>query len=179
MGGWLFIQPDGFTITPCHRDQGQRNSFSYLHGSELLHVTSIHSGAPPLPFPWNKGCLAWVSSKISSMLPFSRGANLHGWIDLRRYSRFGLVCLCFFCMLLPSSSEGYYNPSAHHPGFQQQLIYYSGAYIVWEEGALTCGGWFGVSPYSSNRILACWDQSLHHQLIYILVYVHALISPIL
>ena len=74
-----------------------------------------------------------------------------------------------FCMLLPSSSEGYYNPSAHHPGFQQQLIYYSGAYIVWEEGAFTCAGRFGASPYSSGRILACWDHSLHHQLIYILV----------
>ena len=73
-----------------------------------------------------------------------------------------------FRMLLPSSSEGYYNPSAHHPSFQQQLIYYSGAYIVWEEGAFTYGGRFGVSPYSSSRILACWDESLHHHLIYIL-----------
>ena len=61
-----------------------------------------------------------------------------------------------FCTLLPSSSEGYYNPSAHHLGFQQ-LIYYSGAYTVWEEGTFTCGGQFCVSPYSSSRILACWE----------------------
>ena len=60
-----------------------------------------------------------------------------------------------FHMLLPSSSEGYYNPSAHHLGFQQQLVYYSRAYIVWEEGTFTCGGRFGVSPYFSSRILAC------------------------
>ena len=79
--------------------------------------------------------------------------------------RFPTYMVQNFRMLLPSSSEGYYNPSAHHPGFQQQLIYYYGAYIVWEEGAFTCGGRFGVSPYSSGRILACWDQSLHHQLI--------------
>ena len=95
-----------FTVTPYHRSQRQSNLFSYLQVSELLHVTSIHSGAPPSPFPWKKGHSTWVSSKISSVLPFSRGANLHGRIDLRRHSRFGLAFLCFFRMLLPSSSEG-------------------------------------------------------------------------
>ena len=85
------------------------------------------------------------------------------------HSHFGLVCHRSFCMLLPSPSEGYYNPSAYHPGFQQLFIYYSGAYIVWEEGTFTCGGRFGLSPYSSGRILACWDHPLHHRLIYIVV----------
>jgi len=90
-----------FTVTPYHRSQRQSNSFSYLQGSKLLHVTSIHSGAPPSPFPQKKGRLVWVSSKISSVLPFSRGTNLHGRIDLRRHSRFGLEAAFTFWASLP------------------------------------------------------------------------------
>ena len=82
-----------------------------------------------------------------------------------------------FRMLLPSSSEGYYNPSAHHPGFQQQLIYYFGAYTVWEEGAVTHGRRFGVSLYSSAESLHA-GTGLFTISWSIYWYVHALISPI-
>ena len=69
-GGWLFIQPESSTITLCHRGQRPSNSFSYLQGLELLHVTSIHPRAPPLPFPWKNDRSTWVSSELSSVLPF-------------------------------------------------------------------------------------------------------------
>ena len=138
---------------------GFRTFTCYFHSSQSTSIT----------LPLEEGPFNSSIQRVIISAPFSGGTILHGKNDLRRNSHFGLVCLCFFRMLLPSPSKGYYNPSVYHPGFHQRLIYYSRAYIVWEEGAFTCGGRFGVSPYSSSRILACWDQSLHRHLIYILV----------
>ena len=71
-----------------------------------------------------------------------------------------------FRMLLPSSSEGYCNPSAHHLGSQQQLIYL--IYIL----ACTCidFSYFIASQYFSRAYIcmqlhACKVQGLLSYLI--------------
>ena len=121
---WLFSQLEGFAIILWYHGQRHIYSFSSLQRAELLHAASIHLRTPSLPFPWKKGLPAWVSSKLSVVLPFRKAFFYMGKLSWGGHSRFGLLSHRFFCMLLPSLPEGYYNPIAHHLGLQQWLIYY-------------------------------------------------------